>query len=574
MKSKDKRTQPIAHSIFTGLLVCLIAVMIAFMCFFSSLVFSIKHELSLLQNDTSNIHIESSSQANSETYINHYVELSQKADAEMERMVSVVGILATVYTIFGALIVFKAPHEIDKRIGKLDKLITESNEAAQEAKYQSEIIDAVVNNYNGKLTNYDKLRGITRVIDRYPTKPDAYIQRGFIYDDMKKYDEAIGDYKIGLKYGGDKSSYYGNIAIAFNKKREYKKALTCYTKAIKLDPTDAIIYANRGSCYDDIKEYELAMEDYNKAIEIDDDCKEAYINRSITYYKQIESESEKEKKEKLFELMISDLHKALEIDPEDMRTRNMLRKRLNSVINPDEIIAKIDEEIADLELENKNIFSSFKHYIGACCYYFKQMVTGNEVSMDDIKRLISKIFDVNKEDIIEDIPQMQGQLSMFCQVLRSLAVNFYLAKEKGFAEKSFLLLHRYDDSKSCLLNLAFMKRRGETQYTDISVTDLLNISQNTKDAIWCTNKALSYVSGVDQHEVNWEKAVEVMNSPIENLNDALEWWNNIEIVGSAENNMAMILFSLCKNETISDDIPISERVKKALTDGYIIPPSI
>ena len=96
------------------------------------------------------------------------------------------------------------------------------------------------------------------MIDKYPNKADAYIQRGFIYDGMGKYDEAISDYKVGLKYGGDKSSYFENMGIALNKKGEFKKALSLYTKAIDLDPEDPINYANRGSCYDDMEEYELA----------------------------------------------------------------------------------------------------------------------------------------------------------------------------------------------------------------------------------------------------------------------------------------------------------------------------
>ena len=109
---------------------------------------------------------------------------------------------------------------------------------------------------------------------------------------MGKYDEAISDYKVGLKYGGDKSSYFENMGIALNKKGEFKKALSLYTKAIDLDPEDPINYANRGSCYDDMEEYELAINDYCKAIKLDDGCKEAYIsgsdNHEISWEKAIE----------------------------------------------------------------------------------------------------------------------------------------------------------------------------------------------------------------------------------------------------------------------------------------------
>ncbi len=147
----------------------------------------------------------------------------------MSRLVTIVGLLATVYTVFGALIVFKAPKDIDTRMKELEGLFSQANDAAEDAKYQAEIVEAVLNNYNGEMTNYDKVRRITTIIEKYPNKPDAYYQRAFIYDNMGKYDEAIQDYKIGHRYKGvDDASNYCDIGIAYSQKEEYKKALSAY----------------------------------------------------------------------------------------------------------------------------------------------------------------------------------------------------------------------------------------------------------------------------------------------------------------------------------------------------------
>lgn len=509
-----------------------------------------------------------------ESYAEHYIALSEKADAEMERLVSVVGILATVYTIFGALIVFKAPHEIDQRISKLDKLSAEANDAAEEAKYQAEIIDSVVNDYNGHMTNYDKLRRISKVIDKYPNKADAYIQRGFIYDSMGKYDEAISDYKVGLKYGGDKSSYFGNMGIALNKKGELKKALSFYTKAIDLDPEDAINYANRGSCYDDMDEYELAIDDYCKAIKLDDGCKEAYKNRSLTYRSQIVIEDDEEKKNELYEKMISDLKKALEIDPEDNHTRNLLRNNLRPDINPDEMIAKIDEKIGDLEIEGKNYFSALKQYIESSVYYFKETMQQHKDYSVDIQRLISKIFEINIEDVVSELPRLSHELMLFCQLLRSFAVKLYIGGNKNIAEKGFLILSRYDSDKGWAINLAFMKRRNETTITSLSLLELLDMCEKSTDAIWCLNKSLAYVSGSDNHEISWEKAVETVTKITENIENALEWWSDIEIVGDSEHNMVIIILLITKKINFNDSKSIDERINQARADGYFIPEDV
>lgn len=543
-------------------------------CYLANSIFLLKKDVNDIQSAIANMNTGQSSSYVDESYAEHYIALSEKADAEMERLVSVVGILATVYTIFGALIVFKAPHEIDQRISKLDKLSAEAKEAAEEAKYQAEIIDSVANDYNGPLTNYDKLRRISKVIDKYPNKADAYIQRGFIYDGMGKYDEAISDYKVGLKYGGDKSSYFENMGIALNKKGEFKKALSLYTKAIDLDPEDPINYANRGSCYDDMEEYELAINDYCKAIKLDDGCKEAYKNRSLLYRSQIVIEDDEEKKNEFYEKMISDLKKALEIDPEDNHTRNLIRNNLKPDINPDEMIAKIDEKIGDLEIEDKNYFSALKQYIESSVYYFRETMTQHKDYSIDIQRLISKIFEINYEDVVNDLPKLSHELRKFCQFLRSFAVKLYINGNKNIAEKGFLILSRYDFDKEWAINLAFMKRRNETSITSLSLVELLDICENSTDAIWCLNKSLAYISGSDNHEISWEKAIEIATKITENIENALEWWSDIRIVGDSEHNMVILLLLAAKKINLNDSKSIDERINQARADGYFIPESI
>ncbi len=574
MTNTNHKTHTIARTIMTSFSVIIIIAFIVGMCFFANIIFTMKQEIKSIQSSLDD-YMNNLSISNDTVYYDSYIALSEKAEAEMSRLVSVVGIIAAVYTIFGALIVFKAPHEIDKRIGKLDSIISNTSDSAQEARYQVEIIDAVANDFNGEMTNYDKLCNMSKVIDKYPAKPDAYMERGFIYDNMGKYDEAISDYKFALKKGFDKSSCYGDIGVALNKKGDYKKAISFYSKAIKLDPEDASTYANRGACFDDMSEFDKALDDYNKAIELDDGCKKAYINRSLTYKHLMHNEYNQVKKQELYDLMIADLNIAFQLDPDDETTKSHLKSNLNSNIDSEAMIAKIDEKIGDLELESKNFIPALKQYIESCNCFLIKFYQGNENHLANVERLISKIFSINTEVKTSNPSIASDNLDSFCKLLNSVSVNLYTQGNKNIAEKGFLIVAKYNvNHKGCLLNLAFMKRRGETKFTHSTVSELLDQCSNLDDALWCTNKALCYVSGSDNHETSWEKAVEIMNKPIENIDEAFKWWDDIDVVGSAENNIAMILFNVSKKFQFEDRTPLNDRVRTAIEDGYFIPPDI
>lgn len=574
MSHNREKSSSLSRSLLTALLTILSVLLIVGLVFLANHVIVLQKEINSIKSLLSNTRAHEATSIHEDNYYSSYIKLSEKADQEMERLVSTVGILATVYTIFGALIVFKAPHEIDKRIEKIDSLISDVKDSAIEATYQAAIIEAVVNDYNGKPTNYDKLCRLSKVIDKYPDRPDAYMQRGFVYDNMGRYDDAITDYKIGLKNGANKSSYYNAVAIAYNKKRNYKKAISFYTKAIELDNDDASQYANRGSCYDDMHEYEKALVDYHKAIEIDDGCKEAYINRSITLKKQLEYEGDENKKNVLYGTIIDDLKKALELDPDDVKTRSLLRNSINPNFNPDKMIAIIDEKIGDLECENKNYFSALKLYIESCNYYILQQSQDNKDYLDEIERIVLKVFAIDTNEVASELSRISKELSLFCQGLREISILFYVKGKKETAEKAFIILSIFDDNKENLLNLLFMKRRNETKILKTTASELLAQYDKPENAIWCTNKALCYVSGVDNFEINWQKAIEAMNGSSENIDAAVSWWKKISIVGAPENNVAMILFGLSKKFSVEDDVPLSQRIATARADGYVIPADI
>lgn len=103
-------------------------------------------------------------------------------------------------------------------------------------------------NLDSAIKSYDKA---TELEINYPT---AYISRGSVYLDLKKYDKAIDNYTI----------------------------------AIKLSPENEEPYAYRGRAYYEIDSVENSKDDFDKAISLNKDFGYAYSNRAILKYTKLD----------------------------------------------------------------------------------------------------------------------------------------------------------------------------------------------------------------------------------------------------------------------------------------------
>lgn len=559
----------ISTSLIIIILSILTIIMVGMIVYSVNAVAALKQEMKTIEDK---VDIANSFVYNTEnTEYSHYILLSDNAKAEMDRLVTTVGVLATIYTIFGALIVFRAPHEIDKKISNLDNWVSEAKESGETAKYLAEINEALTISTEAEFTNYCKIRSITKIIDKYPNRPEAYIQRGFIYDKMKKYDEAISDYRIANKLGYNDASIFSNIGVAYDKKKEYAKAEYYYTKAINKDPNDADYYINRGGCYDDMHDYEKALEDYNEAIKIDPEERDAYINRALTYESMKEEAAAETEKTYYHEKLIDDLKKALEIDPDHKKTKRLLEKNVRDEKTIFEYFAKIYERYADQNIDNPT--KAMTSYIDAFESWYLYYTEGNKDSIKGLFNLINKMYSIAPDDV-KKVIEKTAESKVFTIGLKDIGIKAYEEGDHLIAEKTFILLVKYaPESKSGCLNLAYMKRRGETELTELTVQELIEKSKPEQegDAIWCTNKALCHVSSIEGFEQSLTKAVEVIKTITKNIDDAIQWWNNSDLVGEKENNMVMLLYALGSiNHEIETDTSIEERKEAARKAGYYV----
>lgn len=127
-----------------------------------------------------------------------------------------------------------------------------------------------------------------------------------------------------------------------------------------------------------------------------------------------------------------------------------------------------------------------------------------------------------------------------------------------------------------LLNICFLVRRGEAPELEISVLEVLNkITWMSNSAFLNINKALAYLQIND-----WESARREIDDIEDDLDGALQWWMQEEVVGIAEKNMVLLLLILenklekeiaeIRGEEFwkycEECIAIPENIKKSLMD--------
>ncbi|MBQ8887816.1 MAG: tetratricopeptide repeat protein [Candidatus Gastranaerophilales bacterium] len=100
-----------------------------------------------------------------------------------------------------------------------------------------------------------------------PEFDKAHYNLANIYLKEKKYNSAIKEYKLAIKYKKDFPYYYYNLGCAYLGQKEYKEAVSAFKKAIKLKSDVADFYYNLAYAYKNLnneKEYQKAIDTYNK----------------------------------------------------------------------------------------------------------------------------------------------------------------------------------------------------------------------------------------------------------------------------------------------------------------------
>jgi len=124
------------------------------------------------------------------------------------------------------------------------------------------------------------------------TTEEAY-SKGVEYGRQGKYDEAISEFSKAIEINPNLAKAYNDRGLSYFYKilveEACKNVYSAYKKVVENSP-DYTVYQNTPSQNYSKKEhqgnYEQAISDLNKAIEINPELAEAYNNRALIYYKQ------------------------------------------------------------------------------------------------------------------------------------------------------------------------------------------------------------------------------------------------------------------------------------------------
>ena len=422
-------------------------------------------------------------------YLSYYNAIDQKATDSINTALSFFGFIFSLITIVNTIIAVKMPKQFEDSLFEIDNRIKEVERHARESTNAVHYVNAV----SSKKTTKEKIGAITAVIEDYgDNSGEFYFSRGFLYDDIKDYDNAKADYTRARKAGGSEYTYhnsmgvlYSNImtstTIAKDKKQAFKKAEQHYKKAIKLiedlDEKADYCHCNLACLYQDyakalkgwaiidsgdfsfkgseeFKKYtELALAEFDQAIYINEDFLTAYLNRGISYL---------EMGEDFYQNAYEDFQRCYKIDPEnkevleflsktalsllqktndkeyyyvakvninklreDINRIELLTEKLNAIeppkaitdnFDPNKLLAKIDEKIGDLSLEEANeniddpaeygnsISEALEHFKSSLKMYQKLYSTSQS---DDYQKAVERL-----QDKISSIEQTESPIEI------------------------------------------------------------------------------------------------------------------------------------------------------------------
>jgi len=105
-------------------------------------------------------------------------------------------------------------------------------------------------------------------VDLYPDVPEAYLNLGFFYSQIKENKKALGNMKKAVELAADFPSAYLNLGYQLMSMERYEEASEALDKYMELLPDAPNSYDSKGDYYMNIGDYELAYECFMKAHEL------------------------------------------------------------------------------------------------------------------------------------------------------------------------------------------------------------------------------------------------------------------------------------------------------------------
>jgi tetratricopeptide (TPR) repeat protein len=137
--------------------------------------------------------------------------------------------------------------------------------------------------FNRKGDSVAEMTALNEAIKASPDFSGYYNNRGNLFNDLKKYTEALADFNKGISLDKKSSSLYYNRGHTYIMIENYESALKNFLEAEKLGMTDDKVYLMMGNAHKGLKQYEKALAAYQKVLVINPANKEVQNNIATLY---------------------------------------------------------------------------------------------------------------------------------------------------------------------------------------------------------------------------------------------------------------------------------------------------
>jgi MtfA peptidase len=144
---------------------------------------------------------------------------------------------------------------------------------------------------------------------------EAYCERGVAYAAMGRFNQALADFDLALRFCPGYARAYYERGVAECSRGNLDQAVADLTQAIRADRQDHAPYHERGLAFFDKGEYDKAVRDLSEAIRLAPHGAKAYRDRAVVYLRQGD-----------YDRAIADCTTALERKPSFAEARTLLEE--------------------------------------------------------------------------------------------------------------------------------------------------------------------------------------------------------------------------------------------------------
>jgi len=132
----------------------------------------------------------------------------------------------------------------------------------------------------------------TDVIGKYPETVSAYVNRGYIYNQYGKYQEAIRDCETGMQLDSANSKLYVNRAISYKRLKQYDRAIADFSRSLAKEPRNFQSYLEKGIIYTDhLSRYDSGIVNFRIYLEHNPEHSDCNFNLAVAYFKKGQDDS-------------------------------------------------------------------------------------------------------------------------------------------------------------------------------------------------------------------------------------------------------------------------------------------